>query len=79
MKKRLLKSVSLALTVGVFSSLFTVETYAEKSLKRTTGRDYYISSLNGDNSNDATTEDKAWETLDKLVGVDLQPGDRVLL
>lgn len=79
MKKRLLKSVSLALIVGVFSSLFTVETYAEKSLKRTTGRDYYISSLNGDNSNDATTEDKAWETLDKLVGVDLQPGDRVLL
>lgn len=79
MKKRLLKSVSLALTVGVFSSLFTVETYAEKSLKRTTGRDYYISSLNGDNGNDATTEDKAWETLDKLVGVDLQPGDRVLL
>lgn len=79
MKKRLLKSVSLALTVGVFSSLFIVETYAEKSLKRTTGRDYYISSLNGDNSNDATTEDKAWETLDKLVGVDLQPGDRVLL
>lgn len=79
MKKRLLKSVSLALTVGVFSSLFTVETYAEKSLKRTTGRDYYISSLNGDNSNDATTEDKAWETLDKLVGVELQPGDRVLL
>lgn len=79
MKKRLLKSVSLALTVGVFSSLFTVETYAEKSLKRTTGRDYYISSFNGDNSNDATTEDKAWETLDKLVGVGLQPGDRVLL
>ena len=79
MKKRLLKSVSLALTVGVFSSLFTVETYAEKSLKRTTGRDYYISSLNGDNSNDATTEDKAWETLDKLVGIELQPGDRVLL
>lgn len=33
----------------------------------------------GDNSNDATTEDEAWETLDKLVGVDLQPGDRVLL
>ena len=79
MKKRLLKSVSLALAVGVFSSLFTVETYAEKSLKRTTGRDYYISSLNGDNSNDATTEDKAWETLDKLVGIELQPGDRVLL
>lgn len=79
MRKRLLQSVSLALTVGIFSSLFTVEVYAEKGSKRTTGRDYYISSLNGDNNNDATTEDKAWETLDKLVGVELQPGDRILL
>ncbi|CQR47243.1 O-GlcNAcase NagJ precursor [Paraliobacillus sp. PM-2] len=43
------------------------------------GRDYYISSVNGDNQHDASTPETAWETLDKLKEITLQPGDRILL
>ena len=43
------------------------------------GRDYYISSLNGNNSNDGKSKEKSWETLDKLKEIELQPGDRILL
>ena len=43
------------------------------------GTTYYISSLNGDNSNSGTSQNAAWETLDKVQGLQLQPGDRILL
>ncbi|MFJ7934607.1 discoidin domain-containing protein [Sporosarcina sp. NPDC096371] len=43
------------------------------------GRDYYISSQNGNNNSDGKTAAKSWETLEKLKEVELQPGDRVLL
>lgn len=79
MRKTMLRSLSLVLTVGICTSLFTVKSYAADDNKRTVGRDYYISSIRGDNKNDATTENKPWETLDKLERIELQPGDRVLL
>lgn len=79
MRKTMLRSLSLVLTVGICTSLFTVKAYAADDNKRTVGRDYYISSIRGDNKNDATTENKPWETLDKLERIELQPGDRVLL
>lgn len=44
-----------------------------------TGTTYYISSLHGDNSRAGTSENTAWETLDKLIDLELQPGDQVLL
>ena len=43
------------------------------------GTTYYISSLNGDNSNRGTSQNAAWETLDKVQELQLQPGDRILL
>jgi len=43
------------------------------------GTTYYISSIHGDNSKDGRSENTAWETLDKLSGITLQPGDQVLL
>ncbi len=43
------------------------------------GTVYYISSTHGNNSQDGTSEKTAWETLDKLKKVKLQPGDQVLL
>lgn len=43
------------------------------------GTTYYISSIHGDNSKDGKSENTAWETLDKLSGITLQPGDQVLL
>ena len=43
------------------------------------GTTYYISSIHGDNSKDGKSENTAWETLDKLIGLELNPGDQVLL
>ena len=43
------------------------------------GKSYYISSIHGDNSKSGTSEREAWETLDKLKQVKLEPGDQVLL
>ncbi|MBS6500933.1 MAG: discoidin domain-containing protein [Clostridium sp.] len=77
--KRLFRVICFALSFGIVSSIFPKDVSAMDKSNRTSGRDYYISSLNGDNSNDGSTDKKAWETLDKLQKVDLQPGDRVLL
>lgn len=44
-----------------------------------TGTTYYISSRNGDNANAGTSQTAAWETLDKLIGLALHPGDSILL
>ena len=44
MRKTMLRSLSLVLTVGICTSLFTVKAYAADD-KRTVGRDYYISSI----------------------------------
>lgn len=43
------------------------------------GTTYYISSLHGDNAAAGTSESAAWETLDKLIDLKLEPGDQVLL
>ncbi|MDU3722838.1 MAG: hypothetical protein E7G24_06450 [Clostridium celatum] len=45
MRKTMLRSLSLVLTVGICTSLFTVKAYAADDNKRTVGRDYYISSI----------------------------------
>lgn len=78
-KKGLLRVICATLAIGTLSATFPTSVFASSKSTRTSGRDYYISSLNGDNSNDATSEKKSWETLDKLTEVELQPGDRVLL
>ncbi len=78
-KKRLSRIICFLLSFGIMSSTLTTNVSANDEPTRTSGRDYYISSLNGDNRNDGTTENKAWETLDKLEDVKLEPGDRVLL
>ncbi|GAA0752567.1 discoidin domain-containing protein [Clostridium sartagoforme] len=79
MRKKLALVICLTLFIEIFNNIGISIAFAEENSTRAVGRDYYISSLNGNNSNDATTEDKAWETLDKLDDVKLQPGDRVLL
>lgn len=77
--KKMALGLGLTFFVGMFSNVGASKAFAEVSSIRTTGRDYYISSLNGDNKNDGTAKNKAWETLDKLQEVQLEPGDRVLL
>lgn len=63
------------LQIPIQSFLFASTVQAEQK----TGRNYYISSLNGKNDNNGKSKGKAWETLDKLKDIELQPGDRILL
>ena len=46
---------------------------------RGTGTTYYVSSVDGDDSNNGMSEDQAFETLDKINEITLGPGDEVLL
>lgn len=79
MKKKTLSyflAAAVALTtVSVSPGGFTVQAAG----KRAGGTTYYISSLDGDDSNSGTSEDKPWETLEKLKETELKPGDSVLL
>jgi hypothetical protein len=40
---------------------------------------YYFDAIGGDDSNNGTSSGKAWKNLEKLHGIILNPGDRVLL
>ena len=40
---------------------------------------YYVSSINGSNSNDGLSEQTPFETLNKINEISLNPGDKVLL
>ena len=81
--RKMKRLLVMLLTVSMLSGLFTfgmgnvsaneTETLAE------TGTTYYVSSLNGDNNADGKTEGTAWETLNKINDITLQPGDKVLL
>lgn len=78
MKKKTL--LPLLLCTGLVMGLFpnTIQHIQAEETQRI-GRDYYISSLHGNNQNEGNTEETPWETLDKLKDVTLQPGDRILL
>lgn len=44
-----------------------------------TSTNYYFDATRGDNNNSGTSASEAWKSLDKLNGVVLKPGDKVLL
>ena len=74
MKKRLLALLCAFLAAGAGQSFIpSVEVKADEA------NTYYISSLHGDNSKSGKSQGEAWETLDKLKGVTLNPGDQILL
>ena len=80
MKKRILsKVICLTLSFAMFSSAFVRNVSASQELTRLYGRDYYVSSIDGNNNNDGSSESQAWQTLDKINEIELKPGDRVLL
>ncbi|NQX59654.1 right-handed parallel beta-helix repeat-containing protein [Paenibacillus qinlingensis] len=62
----------LFLCVGLLSVLSLSDvTYAA-------GATYYVDASAGNNSNDGTSSATAWQTITKVNGVSLQPGDQVL-
>lgn len=76
MKKRALALVSAFVLAGTSINLPPV---LSVHAAQTDGTTYYISSIHGDNSKDGTSESSAWETLDKLIDLELMPGDKILL
>ena len=78
MKKKVLAFLCMLAVTVTSINLPAIPADTVKAAK-TTGRTYYISSIHGNNANRGTTEAQAWETLDKLIDLELKPGDKVLL
>lgn len=76
--KRKIVAVMCALTVLCTSAnISPMSGVSAASQEKAAGTTYYISNR-GDNQNSGTSEGEAWQTLDKLENVELQPGDSVL-
>ena len=65
--------------IGTLTNGIPAVAYAAEGDTASVGTTYYFSSTKGDNSNDGTSQNTPWETLDKLKTVKLQPGDQILL
>lgn len=78
MKKRVLALVCALAVIGSGPNFLSAHLVGAAETKAS-GTTYYVSSRNGDNANDGTSEDEAWETLDRLKKITLHPGDQVLL
>ena len=77
-KKWMSRTLALALAGTTVASMMpTVPVNAKESAA--TGTTYYVDSKGGNDSNDGTSESKAFKTLDKANGLNLEPGDTVLL
>ena len=74
MKKRALALVCALTLAGTSINLPPVQSV---HAAQTGGTTYYISSIHGNNAKDGTSESAAWETLDKLIGLQLKK-DRYL-
>lgn len=78
MKKKILSMLTaLAVIVSSIAPGITVSAAADQ--EAATGTTYYVSTLNGKDSNDGTSESKPFYSLSKINELTLQPGDRVLL
>ena len=79
MKKRWMSGTLALLLAGttVASMMPAVSVKAEGNTA--TGTTYYVDSQGGNDSNEGTSEGKAFQTLDKVNALDLEPGDTVLL
>lgn len=68
--------------VCAFAVLSTSQSFMAMSVEAAPGdaggTTYYISN-DGDNQNSGTSEGNAWQTLDKLENLELEPGDQILL
>ena len=77
-KKWMSRTLALALAGTTVASMVpTVPVNAKESAA--TGTTYYVDSKDGKDSNAGTAENKAFQTLKKVNGLNLEPGDTVLL
>ena len=79
MKKRI---VTLMTALAMLCSAVMppgMELQAEEVKAKTTGTAYYVSTINGKDSNSGTSQDAPFYSLQKINQLDLNPGDQILL
>ena len=78
MKKKI---ISMALSCSMIFSVFTspLSVKADTLENEVKGTTYYVSTLDGNDSNSGLSENKAFYSLHKINEIELKPGDRVLL
>ena len=77
-KKWMSRTLALALAGTTVASMVPIVPVNAKE-SAATGTTYYVDSKGGNDSNDGTSESKAFKTLEKVNGLNLEPGDTVLL
>lgn len=83
-RPRGMKAMVMSAVAAVFITAFPVIPAAEEISEAAvpgqgTGTTYYVSSQNGDDANDGQSENKAFQSLEKINELTLGPGDQVLL
>ena len=78
-KKWMSGALALLLAGTTVASMVPAFTVNAEGQDTATGTTYYVDSKSGSDSNDGTSESKAFKTLDKVNALDLEPGDTVLL
>ncbi|WP_373111625.1 fibronectin type III domain-containing protein [[Ruminococcus] lactaris] len=78
-KKWMSGALALLLAGTTVASMVPAFTVNAEGQDTATGTTYYVDSKSGSDSNDGTSESKAFKTLDKVNALNLEPGDTVLL
>ena len=78
-KKWMSGALALLLAGTTVASMVPAVAVNAEGQDTATGTTYYVDSKSGSDSNDGTSESKAFKTLDKVNDLDLEPGDTVLL
>lgn len=78
-KKWMSGALALLLAGTTVASMMPAVSVNAEGQNTATGTTYYVDSKSGSDSNDGTSESKAFKTLDKVNALDLEPGDTVLL
>lgn len=78
-KKWMSGALALLLAGTTVASMMPAVSVNAEGQDTATGTTYYVDSKSGSDSNDGTSESKAFKTLDKVNALDLEPGDTVLL
>lgn len=79
MKKRKVLTIMTSMAVLCSAIMPSVGTWAAEGSQRSTATTYYVSTLNGKDSNDGLSEDAAFYSLQKINDLELKPGDQILL
>lgn len=77
MKRKIVAAMCALAVLCTSANVFPMSSVSAARKEKAVGTTYYISNR-GDNQNSGTSEGEAWQTLDKLKDVKLQPGDSVL-